>query len=244
MRKPIKWLLFLLPIALWPTPNAWTGPQVRDLLPRTPPAIVVIDPGHGGTDEGVKGPGDTLEKTLMLELAHKIRALLVPDYEVRLTRDDDYQVDLTNRTGLANSIHATLLVSLHAGAGFTPRSEATTIYLHDPTPPKALPDTESDDAPLPEWQWQHQQDRHQVDSQRLGGLLAKHLTAMPSAPKVVTESAHLVVLAGADLPAVLLEFGDLNGTAGEKRLSDAEWQQQCAGAVTTAVREFVASRSE
>jgi N-acetylmuramoyl-L-alanine amidase len=246
-RQPSKMytkLPLMLLLLLWLTPNLVAEAQSPDLLSRTPPPIIVIDPGHGGANEGVKGPDGTLEKNLMLELARKIKARLIPDYEVHLTRDDDYQVDLTDRTGLANSIHAALMISLHAGAGFTPRSDVTTIYLYRPTPPKSLPDTEGDEAPLPQWQWQHQQDRHQIDSQHLGELLADDLAAMPSNPKVVTESAQLVVLAGADLPAVLLEFGDLNGTAGEKRLSDADWQQHCAGAIAAAVREFVAPQSQ
>jgi N-acetylmuramoyl-L-alanine amidase len=237
MQSKLSVMILVLILAL--TSHSFAEPQSRELLPNTPTAIIVLDPGHGGDDEGVKGPDGNLEKDLMLEMANKIRARLVPDYKVYLTRDDDYQVALTDRTGLANSSDATLLVSLHAGAGFTPRSEVTTIYLHSPTSSKALPDTESDNAPLTQWQWQHQQDRHQKESQRLGDLLASQLAAMPSTPSVVMESAHLVVLAGADQPAVLIEFGDLNSTAGEKRLSDTEWQQQCAGAVAAAVREFI-----
>jgi N-acetylmuramoyl-L-alanine amidase len=246
-RQPSKMytkLTLMLLLLLWLTPDLGAEPQSPDLSSGTSSPIIVIDPGHGGTDEGAKGPDGTLEKSLMLELARKIKARLVPDYEVHLTRDDDYQVALTDRTGLANSIHAALMISLHAGAGFTPRSDVTTVYLYSSTQPKSLPDTEGEEAPPPEWQWQHQQDRHLIDSHRLGELLADNLAAMPSNPKVVTESAQLVVLAGAELPAVLLEFGDLNGTAGEKRLSDADWQQHCAGAITAAVREFVAPQGQ
>ncbi|MEJ2641135.1 MAG: N-acetylmuramoyl-L-alanine amidase [Desulfosarcinaceae bacterium] len=251
-RQPMKILinlfLILLALLLRLSPDVAAEPAAEplsgDLYSKTTPAIIVIDPGHGGADEGVKGPDGSLEKTLMLELARKIRARLVPDYDARLTRDDDYQVALTDRTGLANSIHASLMISLHAGAGFTPRSDVTTVYLNSPARPRTLPETESDDAPLPEWQWQHQQDRHQKESQQLGDLLTEKLSAMPRTAKVVTASAHLVVLAGADLPAVLLEFGDLNGAAGEKRLSDPEWQQQCAGAIASAVREFMPFQSQ
>jgi N-acetylmuramoyl-L-alanine amidase len=239
-----KLLFIILVLLLRLSPDIMAGPLTGNPYSKTAPATIVIDPGHGGDDEGVKGPDGSLEKTLMLELARKIRARLMPDYTVRLTRDDDYQVALTDRTGLANSIQASLMISLHAGASFTPRSDVTTVYLHNTTIPGALLDTDSDDALPPEWQWQHQQNRHQKESQQLGNLLQEKLADRLSTPKVVIASTYLVILAGADLPAVLLEFGDLNGTAGEKRLSDPEWQQQCAGAVAAAVREFVPTQRE
>jgi N-acetylmuramoyl-L-alanine amidase len=202
-------------------------------------AIIVIDPGHGGADAGVKGPENALEKSLMLELARKIKARLVPDYEVRLTRDDDYQVSLTDRTALANTSRAALLISLHAGASFTHRADTTTIYLQEGPLREPPLDSDTNEAPRPEWQWQYQQARHLSESQRLGDILAHQLGTMLSAPPISIQTAQLPILAGADLPAVLVEFDALNSAAGEKRLSETEWQQKCAGAIAAAVRNFL-----
>jgi N-acetylmuramoyl-L-alanine amidase len=212
---------------------------------RHTPTMIVIDPGHGGADEGVRGPAGKLEKALMLELARKIKARLVPDLEVRLTRDDDYQVSLTDRTAVANTSRAALLVSLHAGASFTPNAEnTTTIYLYEPPPSDAPIETAVGDQPLSEWQWRHQQRRHLKESQRLAKNIARQLGRLTAVPAVTTQKACLPVLAGADLPAVLLEFGALSSVAGEKRLAGAQWQQNTADAIAEAVRLFISTASQ
>ena len=244
MKMHTKLTAFALLLILWGGPAASAEPGHRDRRPDDGTAVIVIDPGHGGADEGVKGPDGTLEKTLMLELARKIEARLVPDYEVRLTRDDDYQVSLTDRTGVANTIQAAVMISLHAGAGFAPRADTTAIYTYRRPLSKPLPPAANGEGPLTEWQWRHQQARHQQESERLGNLIAARLSDLPSDKAVSMESGRLPVLAGADMPAVLLEFGDLNGPAGEKRLSATDWQQQSAGAIAAAVREFLATNPQ
>ncbi|MDJ0784003.1 MAG: N-acetylmuramoyl-L-alanine amidase [Desulfosarcinaceae bacterium] len=238
MKIHTKLLRLTLILATLVHANAWAEPFGPSWGTGGTKPVVVIDPGHGGTDEGVKGPDGGLEKVLMLELARKVEARLVPDYVVRLTRDDDYQVSLAARAGIANTSQASLIISLHAGAGFTPRSDATTIYLNSAGLPKPLPETVEGEGPLPEWQWRYQQARHRNESQRLGAFLLERLGAITAVPVVVAD-AFLPVLAGADTPAVLLEFGDLNGAAGEKRMSAGEWQQRTAGAIATAIRDFL-----
>lgn len=244
MKIHTKLIVLSLILTCWMRVDSSAGPKPSSSPANANPAIIVIDPGHGGVDAGVKGPDGKLEKTLMLELARKIKARLVPDYEVRLTRDDDYQVSITDRTAQANSSRASLMISLHAGASFTPRAENMTIFLHE-APPREQPlDTDAGEAPLPEWQWQHQQAGHMSESQRFGDLLARQFGTLPSAPPTYIETAQLPVLAGADLPAVLVEFGDLNGAAGEKRFAEIEWQQACAGAIAAAVRDFLLSATQ
>lgn len=241
MKIHTKLILLSLILTCWMRVDSSAEPKPPSSPDSAHSTIIVIDPGHGGADAGVEGPGGELEKTLMLELARKIKARLVPDYEVRLTRDDDYQVSITDRTAQANTSRAALMISLHTGASFTPRAENMTIYLHE-APPRERPlDTDAGEAPLPEWQWQHQQTGHLSESQRFGNLLARQLGTLPSAPPIYTATAPLPVLAGADLPAVLVEFGDLNGAAGEKRLAEIEWQQACAGAIAAAARDFLLS---
>lgn len=238
MKIHTKSIIFTLILTCWMRVGLAAEPEPRLPAADDAPAIIVIDAGHGGSDTGVRGPDGSLEKTLMLELAHKIKARLVPDYDVRLTRDDDYQVAFTERTALANTSRAALMISLHAGASFTPRAASVTIYLHEAPLGEQVLDTDAAEALLSEWQWQHQQARHHGESQHFGDLLARYLGSMPSAPPVFRQTAHLPVLAGADLPAVLVEFGDLNSATGEKRLSETEWQQKCAGAIAAAVRNF------
>ena len=64
--------------------------------------VVAIDPGHGGKDTGAKSPNGALEKTVTLNLARMIAQQLDSDYRVVLTRNDDYALENSDRTAVAN----------------------------------------------------------------------------------------------------------------------------------------------
>lgn len=83
--------------------------------------VVVIDPGHGGYDEGSSSESGVVEKELNLEIALKVRDLLEEnDIHVVMTRDsdevswsDDNVEDLQARLDIAANADALMLVSLH-----------------------------------------------------------------------------------------------------------------------------------
>jgi N-acetylmuramoyl-L-alanine amidase len=79
--------------------------------------IVVIDPGHGGKDPGAVAHG-LAEKDVVLRLARMVRnELAYYDVDVRMTRDADVFVELSDRAAFANRLGAALFVSLHCNAG-------------------------------------------------------------------------------------------------------------------------------
>lgn len=74
-----------------------------------------LDPGHGGTDSGAIGNG-LLEKDLTLDIALRIRSLLLNNYEnvdVKMSRETDVFVSLTERTNAANTWQANYFLSIH-----------------------------------------------------------------------------------------------------------------------------------
>lgn len=79
----------------------------------------MLDPGHGGTQSGAVAPdGITMEKDLNLKIARYLKAELerYEDVKVRLTREDDIDVDLDERSELAEQEQADILISLHNNA--------------------------------------------------------------------------------------------------------------------------------
>ena len=80
--------------------------------------IIILDPGHGGTNAGARGINNLAEKDLNLKMAFKIRnqLLLTSDYDVLLTRTDDSDLTLDNRATLANKYCASSFISIHANA--------------------------------------------------------------------------------------------------------------------------------
>src|SRR5258708_12285829 len=85
------------------------------------PAVVVIDPGHGGRDWGGM-PGQRLaEKGFTLDTAKRLARALRSGTGIKvvLTRDDDTFVSLGERTYIANQYagHDAVFVSIHFNAG-------------------------------------------------------------------------------------------------------------------------------
>ena len=80
--------------------------------------MIVLDPGHGGEDEGAVGLLDLHEKEVVLDVTLRLEALLKERLgaTVRLTRRDDQFIPLVERTNLANDFEADLFVSVHSNA--------------------------------------------------------------------------------------------------------------------------------
>ena len=92
----------------------------------------MIDPGHGGSEDGARGPAGTLEKTITLSVARRLKGALETRLGVRviLTREGDATVGLDERAALANNNKADLFVSLHANASMrSSASGAQVFYL-------------------------------------------------------------------------------------------------------------------
>lgn len=81
------------------------------------PKIIVIDPGHGGSDPGAMGNG-LVEKTLNLAIAKKVVNYLEHyDADIHLTRSDDRYLSLNERSDFANRLNADYFLSVHINAG-------------------------------------------------------------------------------------------------------------------------------
>ncbi|MGY2893028.1 N-acetylmuramoyl-L-alanine amidase family protein [Deinococcus sp. UYEF24] len=99
--------------------------------------IIVIDPGHGGSETGGAGPLRVNEKDIVLAIGLEVAARLkAAGANVVLTRQTDVQVPIYNRPQLAETLNADLLVSIHANAlpdGTDPRGKrGAGVYFTNP----------------------------------------------------------------------------------------------------------------
>lgn len=92
-------------------------PPLKHLLPRQP-AVLVLDPGHGGRDPGAIGVSGTHEKDVTLSICQTIQRILAPraDLTVLLTRTRDSYLPLGSRVAFAHEHGADLFISIHADA--------------------------------------------------------------------------------------------------------------------------------
>jgi len=94
---------------------------------------IIVDPGHGGKDAGAEGFG-MQEKHLTLDVAKIISSQLKENgHNVMLTRNQDQELSLLERSELAAQLKANLFVSIHVNSAGTPHTPACgieTFYLN------------------------------------------------------------------------------------------------------------------
>lgn len=94
-----------------------TAPVASEQIDTEPVATVILDPGHGGSDGGAVAELDgteIIEKDIDVEVTGMVKSLLErQNIEVILTREEDVDMDLKERTKFANETGGDLFVSLH-----------------------------------------------------------------------------------------------------------------------------------
>ncbi len=114
------------PAAASQSDNNSSNAQLDDKpMPLVVPPIktIVIDPGHGGTNEGAVGVAGIHEKYLTLKLALVLADRLkakFPDANIILTRENDQSISLNDRISIANEAQADLFLSLHFNSSMNP----------------------------------------------------------------------------------------------------------------------------
>jgi len=204
--------------------------------------IIAIDPGHGGDESGAEGPNGTTEKAVALNLAQILTTELQRKYRVVLTRTDDSQVELEMRTALANHHKADLLISLHTGGSFVHSTSGLLIYHYqnfteDPRKRTDPPPTQGQ-GENPPILWDQVQSRHLANSRVLARLLNVHLNDSALDQESRVRGAPLLLLQGANMPAILIEIGYLSNPAEEKQLQNQRFLIDLAQKISRGVDEY------
>jgi len=206
--------------------------------------IIVLDPGHGGRESGARGADGTPEKAVTLTLAQLIAADLQRNYKVTLTRTDDYQVDLDNRTSLANHLKADVFVSLHTGGSFVYSTAGPIIYHYQnvstPSSGQGQKPALQDENKNMSTPWERIQSSYLEKSRMLAGMVSSRLSTIDSTKNIRIQGAPLTVLEGAQMPAILIEVGYLTNPAEEKNLSDNRFLTDVAAQISRGIEDFLA----
>jgi len=102
-------------------------------------AIIVIDPGHGGTTmvggsspNNATGPSGAKEKDYTLDVALRVSNLLVGlGHRALLTRDSDINLALSERASIGQSTNANVFLSVHFNGSDDPTVQGTETWTHD-----------------------------------------------------------------------------------------------------------------
>jgi len=235
--------------------NSGSAGRAAGAVPTRTPArsnsirTIVLDPGHGGSDPGARGPAGTEEKGLTLILARALRTRLEQRFPVKvvLTRSGDSFLPHDTRSALANQHKADLFISLHINSSrISGASGAETYFASlDASDERAAEaaSTENRGDPLYDLQlilWDLAQSRHLAESQRFASLVQAELNEALSLRDRGVKQAPFRVLMGAAMPAVLVELGFLSNPREESRLADPNYRNQLVDALARAVGRYKA----
>jgi N-acetylmuramoyl-L-alanine amidase len=199
--------------------------------------VIVIDPGHGGSNVGTHSVLDgRFEKEFTLDTALRLKPLLETNgWTVFLTRTNDSYVTNANRVVLANLHHADLFISLHFNA--TPdraeNIEGLETYCFTPT---GMPSTVTRDYSDP---WSERLSSNDFDAQSLRlavKLQATLLRATGMEDRGVRHVRYIEVLRGQKCPAILIENGYLSNPAEAEKIESAEYRQKLAETIANALK--------
>ncbi|MBK8594396.1 MAG: N-acetylmuramoyl-L-alanine amidase [Holophagales bacterium] len=241
-----------------PGPGAAPGALVVPTpAPRREPRVVVIDPGHGGTEEGAKGPAGLLEKDVVLALARTVREVLTArGYRVVTTRDSDASVGLQDRTALSNAAKADVFLSLHMNAARASSAHGTEVYYlsldasdrsaaaladsENRAEPAATPSAETNAAlrDLDLILWDLAQNQHLSASSRLAEIIQGDFNRLLGIATRGVKQAPFRVLIGVNAPAVLVEVAFISNPEEEQKAASEEFRKAVAETLAGSLDNF------
>lgn len=206
--------------------------------------LLVLDPGHGGSDTGCQGNAGALEKDVVLDLAKRIRALCLQNgMRVQLTRETDVDRRPIERIRIANQSRGQLFLSLHCNASFSPNAAGIHIFVNNP---KGEFRAETGSTPSNGTTGRRtikmfSQDDFLLQSREFAATLQEQFTAsFPATPVAITE-IPLVTLSQVYMTAILVEIGYLTNADDEDRLHDDENLTSASTAIILAVQRYISA---
>jgi len=224
--------------------------------------VVVIDPGHGGIDNGTQAASGEAEKDIVLEFSLALRKRLeqTNKYRIVMTRGDDTFVPLGERVRIARRQQAALFVSIHADS--LPRREGdahgATIYTlaerASDAEAQRLADSENKADAIAGLDLAEEptevadilidlaQRETKTFSHRFAHLLMNEMKGVVRLHKRPLKSAGFKVLKAPDVPSVLVELGYVSNKDDLQLLKSDDWRARSVGAVAQAIEAYLGKR--
>jgi len=180
-------------------------------VPRRLSGTVVIDAGHGGKDPGARSVLGFYEKDINLAVALEVARLLEQKgLRVKMTRTDDYFVELEDRAAIANNLDADLFVSIHADSFPKNTRRGFTVYIANAA---------------------------SSSSRRAANAIARSMSGT-GLNSFGVQTAGYHVLTGTRGPAVLVELGYLSNRSEAALLRSTSFQDRLAQAVADGISDY------
>lgn len=202
-----------------PSPGWKFGPQpspgAKYVAPN--PRLIVIDPGHGGSDAGAIR-GDAVEKDLAMDMSRRLKAILIArGWQVIMTHETDRDVfapndsahdELQARDDIANNNGARLLISIHVNSFINSGPHGATAYYY-----------KSSDVALAQ-------------------AVDRRIAAQVPVRNIGMIKDKLYVVNHANMPATLIETAFVSNPDDRRLLQDPAWRQKMAEAIADGILDY------
>lgn len=188
-------------------------------IPKKKAVTIVIDPGHGGKDQGAhkKNPSYQ-EKDLTLSTA-KLLAMYLNQmgYNTIVTRDTDTFIPLDARSCFANSNGADLFLSVHYNAAASADAHGVEVFY-----------------------FKEDKDRDRVvASKSLADAVLGRIITQTNAKSRGVKHGNLAVVRETEMPAILIEGGFLTNSEELKNIQNPQYRSILARGIALGVRDFI-----
>ncbi len=216
---------------------------------------IVVDPGHGGKDPGAVR-SRMREKDWNLAVGKELAALLKKaGFEVKMTRDNDTFIALSERSKMSNNFKADLFISVHTNASKNSGAHGFQVYFRSE---KATDKEAADVAAMENEAMQYEEVHYNFvdallqslaknefvnESSKLAGYVRNSVYKQPGIGIAVNQNssvrqANFYVLKGVNSPAVLVEMGYISSPKDRARLSQKAVQKKMAQGIFNGVRDY------
>lgn len=181
-------------------------------------SLVILDAGHGGTDEGAKVKSFMEKQVALATTLFTKKYLEEMGYRVILTRSRDIFVSLGHRVSIANKTQGAVFVSIHYNAHSNPTAKGIEVYY--------CKTSEADRT---------------RDSHRLANCILPCLVDQTDASSRGVKQAKFLVIKDTQMPAVLVEGGFVTNPEERALLKEKPYQEKIAKGIAEGIDKFLKS---
>jgi N-acetylmuramoyl-L-alanine amidase len=178
--------------------------------------LIILDAGHGGTDEGTKISALKEKRLTLLTVLLTKKHLEDLGYRVMLTRGRDIFLSLPKRVAIANKTKATLFVSVHYNSAPSADANGIEIFYFD-----------SKEA------WRSRA------SKRLAHCLLHRMLDQTHAASRGVKTGNFHVIRETDMPSVIVEAGFITNSKERQNLKDRQYLDRIAKGIAQGIDKYI-----
>lgn len=196
--------------------------------------IILVDPAHGGKDQGIELNDGVFEKDIALTIALSLKKILAREssLELYLTRESDKELDFDDRKEIINKIKPDFFLSIHVNGGFGKEASGFEIYYpeYNEELVKGKKAEKENTVQL--------RNKCQNDSLKMARIIQENMNVLFPRRGRGLRKADIAVIDGLLVSAASIEIGFATNTEDRKKLTSVNTQAEIAKALANSIKTF------